>query len=62
MERSDAKNDWQMTVYVPKELREEDPIGRLERLAKKRQRSINFLVLEAIERYLDQPHPELADL
>jgi hypothetical protein len=52
MERSQAKNDWQITVYIPRGLREEDPIARLRKLAKGQRRSINFLVVEAIQQYL----------
>jgi len=52
MATSTARNDWQLTVYIPKPLREEDLLGRLERLARRQRRSINFLVVEAIRCYL----------
>lgn len=61
MPRSQAKNDWQLTVYIPRELRRDDPIARLKRLAKQRQRSLNFLALEAIRQYLhERPHDRLS--
>lgn len=49
---SGAKNDWQLTVYIPRELRHDDPISQLKRLAKEQRRSINFLAVEAIRQYL----------
>ena len=58
MRRSAAKNDWQLTVYIPQELRREDPIAQLRRLAHERRRSVNFLVVEAIWQYLQQRQPQ----
>jgi predicted transcriptional regulator len=52
--RSQAKEDWQLTVYIPKELRKEDPIEKLRRLAKARRRSLNFLAVEALLSYLER--------
>ena len=49
-----ARNEWQLTVYIPKSVREENLLRRLERLASQRRRSVNFLVVEAIRRYLQQ--------
>jgi hypothetical protein len=57
------KEQWQLTIYIPKGLRQERPLERLRKLARQRRRSLNFLVLEAIltrsrveaERY----HPKL---
>ena len=54
MERSSAKNDWQLTVYIPKVLRSEDPIAQLKHLAIERRRSVNFLVVEAIRKYVQE--------
>jgi len=54
MVSSATRNDWQLTVYIPKSVREENLLGRLERLASQRRRSVNFLVVEAIRRYLQQ--------
>jgi predicted transcriptional regulator len=53
-ERSQAKEDWQLTVYIPKELRKMDPIEKLRQLAKAQRRSLNFLAVEAILSYLKQ--------
>lgn len=44
----------QITIYVAKDRRDEKPIERLQRLAKKRKRSMNFVALEAILRYLEE--------
>lgn len=46
------KEQWQLTIYVPKGLRREKPLERLRKLARQRRRSLNFLVLEAILNYL----------
>ena len=46
------KEQWQLTIYIPKELRGERPLERLRELAKRRKRSVNFLALEAILEYL----------
>lgn len=52
MRRSSAKNDWQMTIYIPRQLRREDPIAQLRQLAQEQRHSVNFLVVEAIRSYL----------
>jgi len=52
--RSQAKEDWQLTIYIPKELRKVDPIGKLRKLAKVQRRSLNFLAVEALLSYLKQ--------
>ncbi len=44
----------QLSIYIPKQAQAERLIGRLEELARKRRRSLNFLVLEAIARYLEE--------
>lgn len=43
-----------LSIYIPKSKLEKKPIDRLERLAKKVDRSINYLVVEAILQYLDR--------
>jgi predicted transcriptional regulator len=43
-----------LSIYIPKSKLERNPIERLERLAKKVDRSINYLVVEAILQYLDR--------
>lgn len=40
------------TIFIPQEIRDTDLMERVKRLAKKRRRSLSFLVLEAIEEYL----------
>jgi len=54
VQRSQAKNDWQLTVYIPKTLRGEDPIMQLKHLALSKRRSVNFLVVEAIRKYVQE--------
>ena len=43
-----------LSIYIPKSKLDKNPIERLERLAKKVDRSINYLVVEAIIQYLDR--------
>lgn len=43
-----------LSIYIPKSKLDRKPIERLERLAKKADRSINYLVVEAILQYLDK--------
>ena len=57
MTTSTARNDWQLTVYIPKTVREENLLKRMEDLARQRRRSVNFLVIEAIRRYLQDEDP-----
>ena len=57
MTASAARNDWQLTVYIPKPVREENLLRRMEDLARQRRRSVNFLVIEAIRRYLQDEDP-----
>ena len=51
---SQSRNDWQLTVYIPRSLRAYDPLDRLKRTAIKERRSMNFLAVEALLKYLDQ--------
>ena len=43
-----------ISVYIPRTKVEKQPVGRLIRLAKKRDRSVNYLVVEAILQYLEK--------
>ncbi|MCX6101380.1 MAG: ribbon-helix-helix protein, CopG family [Candidatus Bipolaricaulota bacterium] len=43
-----------LSIYIPKSKLDRKPIERLDRLAKKLDRSINYLVVEAIVQYLDK--------
>jgi len=43
-----------LSIYIPKSKLDRKPIERLERLARKADRSINYLVVEAILQYLDK--------
>ena len=54
MRRSNGETPWQLTVYIPKEKRHEQLLERLRKIAQEERRSLNFLVLEAVEKYLDE--------
>jgi len=43
-----------LSIYIPKGKLAKRPIERLERLGRKLDRSINYLVVEAIMQYLDR--------
>jgi len=43
-----------LSIYIPKSKLEKKPIERLDRLGEKVDRSINYLVVEAILQYLDR--------
>jgi len=43
-----------MSIYVPQSKLERKPVERLIKLGEKRDRSVNYLVVEAILQYLDR--------
>jgi len=43
-----------LSIYVPKSKKDRRPIERLSRLAENRDRSVNYLIVEAILQYLDR--------
>ena len=43
-----------LSIYIPKSKLDRKPIERLDRLAERVDRSINYLVVEAILQYLDR--------
>lgn len=43
-----------LSIYVPQDKREQQPIERLTKLAKKRDRSVNYLVVQAILDYVER--------
>ena len=43
-----------LSIYVPQKKMEEKPVERLMKLGKKRDRSVNYLVVEAILQYLER--------
>jgi len=47
-------NQWQLTIYIPKEKRQDKLMERLRKLAQKQRRTVNFLVIEAILKYLEE--------
>ena len=42
-----------LSIYIPKSKAGQRPIARLAKLAKKKDRSVNHLIVEAILQYLD---------
>ncbi len=54
MRRNNRETPWQLTVYIPKKKRHQQLLERLKRIAQEERRSLNFLVLEAVEKYLDE--------
>jgi predicted transcriptional regulator len=43
-----------VSVYIPTGSREKHLLERLSRLAKKRDRSVNYLIVDAIKKYIDR--------
>ena len=43
-----------LSVYIPKEQVEKNLPERLQKLAKKRERTVNYLVVKAIAQFLDR--------
>lgn len=51
-----------ISAYIPEGKRDQKPLERLARLAKKRNRSINFLIITAIFEYLEREENKLRKL
>jgi len=43
-----------LSIYIPQSKMDQKPVERLIKLGKKRDRSVNYLVVEAILAYLDR--------
>jgi len=43
-----------LSIYIPQRKMEEKPVERLMKLGQKRDRSVNYLVVDAILQYLDR--------
>jgi len=43
-----------LSIYIPQRKMEEKPVERLMKLGQRRDRSVNYLVVEAIIQYLDR--------
>ncbi len=43
-----------LSIYIPKSKMDKKPIERLTKLSRQKERSINYLVVEAILQYLDR--------
>lgn len=48
-----------LSIYIPKSKMDKNPVERLTKLAKQKERSINYLVVEAIVQYLDREERKL---
>jgi predicted transcriptional regulator len=47
-----------LSIYIPKSKSVHRPLERLAKLSKKRERSVNYLIVEAILQYLDREDAE----
>jgi len=47
-----------LSIYIPQKKMDEKPVERLSKLGDKVDRSINYLVVEAILQYLDREEPK----
>lgn len=54
--------DERLTLFLTKEARQEEIVERLRRLAKARKRSLNFVALEALLRYVEEEEKRLDKL
>ena len=43
-----------VTIYIPQKHRDQDVLTRLQKLAKAKDRSVNYLAVQAIEAYLER--------
>jgi len=46
-----------LSIYIPQKKMAEKPVERLIKLGEKKDRSVNYLVVEAILQYLDREKP-----
>lgn len=49
-----ARRRDQLSVYVPENKKDKKLVERLEKLAEERDRSVNYLVVQAISEYLER--------
>ena len=47
-----------MSIYIPQGKQKKQPVERLINLGEKRDRSVNYLIVEAILQYLEQEEPK----
>jgi predicted transcriptional regulator len=47
-----------LSIYFPKSKADHNPIERLQHLAKEKDRSVNYLIVDAILQYLDRREAE----
>jgi len=47
-----------LSIYIPQKKMQERPVERLIKLSEKRDRSVNYLVVDAIVQYLDRQEKE----
>ena len=56
---ANKRNLDKMSIYIPQKKLQEKPVERLIRLGEKRDRSINYMVVEAILAYLKREERKL---
>ena len=47
-----------LSIYIPQKRMKDEPVERLKKLGLKKDRSINYLVVEAILQYLKREEPK----
>ncbi len=47
-------NTEKLSIYIPKRYQDKKPVQRLRKLARKQESSVNFLVLDAILKYIER--------
>jgi len=47
-----------LSIYIPQKKMQERPVERLIKLSEKRDRSVNYLVVDAVVQYLDRQEKE----
>jgi predicted transcriptional regulator len=50
-----------LSIYIPKSKAHHRPLERLTKLAAKKDRSMNYLIVDAILQYLDRREAEVSD-
>lgn len=56
-----ARRRDQLSVYVPENKKDKQLVERLEKLAQERDRSVNYLVVQAISDFLDREEQKSED-
>ncbi|HED03890.1 MAG TPA: hypothetical protein ENI60_03875 [Candidatus Fraserbacteria bacterium] len=59
MPRKMSNDFTKLSIYVPQDKRKRQPLERLHQVAKQRDRSINYLVVQAIIEFVDRQERKL---